>query len=58
MHSVNWTIIIAAWEKFLALDRTSHNIAYERIPLGQVGCEVHFLPLEAFSDAKPWESEI
>jgi len=58
MHSIYRPVHIASWEELLALDGTCHYVAYQWIFLGQVGCEVHFLPLELLSNAKPWKSEV
>jgi len=46
MHAINRpSILVLAWEEFLAAYRTSDDIAHQRVPLRQVGCEIHLLPI-------------
>jgi hypothetical protein len=58
MHSVHWAIVIASWEKSLALDCAGHNVADQGVFLWQVSGEVHFLPLEPLSNPQAREPEV
>ena len=58
MHSVDWAVVVAAGEEFLAFDGASDDVADKRILLGQVSSEVHLLPLKSLSDAQSWEAKV
>lgn len=58
MHSVYRSIITTTREIFLALDSTGNDVAHKRVFLWQVSGEVHFLPLESFSDSQSRKSKI
>jgi len=58
VHPIHRAICGAVGKEFLALDSGGNNVADQRIFLGQVGGEVHLLPLEALADAQPWEAEV
>ena len=58
MHSINRTIIIASGEEFFTLNSTCNDIADQGISLWKICSEIHFLPLEAFPNAKTRKTEV
>lgn len=45
-------------EVFLTADGAGHDVANERVALGQVRREVHFLPFVFFLDAEPRKAKV
>lgn len=58
MHSVDRAIFNASREELFALDGAGHDIADQRVSLGQVGREVHLLPLEHLPNAQARKAEV
>jgi len=46
VHAIDWPCtFILSGEKLLAADGTCYDVAYKRIALWQISCEVHLLPV-------------
>lgn len=58
MHAIHRTRFASRGKKFLATNCTCHNVANEWIAFWKVCSEIHFLPLVAFLNAKPWKTKI
>ena len=50
--------LVPGVEVFLTADGAGHDVAYERVALGQIRREVHFLPFVFFLDAEPWKAKV
>jgi len=58
VHSINRAVAGSSRKKLFAFDSTGHNIADQRVFLGQVCCEVHFLPFVLLANSESWKSEV
>jgi len=58
VHPINWSISIAVWKKLFTFDSGRHNIANQRVFLGQISCKVHFLPLETLANAQARKTKV
>eukprot|EP00356_Strombidium_inclinatum_P012758 CAMPEP_0170491508 /NCGR_PEP_ID=MMETSP0208-20121228/11088_1 /TAXON_ID=197538 /ORGANISM="Strombidium inclinatum, Strain S3" /LENGTH=152 /DNA_ID=CAMNT_0010767091 /DNA_START=2928 /DNA_END=3385 /DNA_ORIENTATION=+ len=54
----HWPVLSAAGEELLALDGAGHYITDERILLGEIRREVHFLPFKFLAEAHSGEAEV
>ena len=45
VHAEHWAVLRATGEELLAADSAGDDVADERVALGQIGSEIHFLPL-------------
>lgn len=59
MHSENGSrALLVVRKKLVAFHCARHDVAHERVALGELRREVHLLPLVALFYSKPWEAKI